>query len=1024
MPYAPVTGLRMTGRREGLQIRVLRLFAVALVLLIGSALHAQEVADRHEFSIPAQPLANALIEYSRQAGVQVLTSGAHIGNARSPGVNGQLSLARALDRLLEGTGFASEFTDAGTVVVTPRAAFATPAQNSKPQQPPPTLSTAASTLHAVTVTGSRIPRAQIEGPAPIVTITEEEIRNNGFGSAYEIMTSLTQNLGSVDNNSNTNGFSPGAIGVDLRSLGPNHTLVLINGRRIADYPQSYLGNSNFTDISNIPVSLIDRVEILSGSASAVYGSDAISGVINFILKQKADGVALNLRVGGTQHGGAETHRLQLSAGWSNERFEAVFGIELYHQAPLWGFQRDYTDSRLDSPVPTYASPVFARIDEHGNYIDPGAATCAALSSLDHGSVFYAYRTNVGHYCGSNEDVGYGTLVNGRRMANLVASASWHLRPGLDAFVDLLAGTSHQESYNTPLQWQNSERLNGDAAPVPFYNLATGQIEQWQRRYFTIEENGGFDAGKIRNIGNSYSVNTGFRGTLADTSWSFETLFGHAQNRLESKWPALVAADAQAFYLGAALGIDPASGYRIFDAPISRLYTPLTVAQFRSITRDSIDRDFSRAENFSATLTNPEVLQLPAGPAGFAAVAEYGNQYYGLKPDPLSLDGSYYGLHNTGAVGSRDHSGIGAEFKLPLLHGLDLSTAVRYDRYNYASTSSGRFTWSLGIEYRPIEPLLLRGSLSSGFRAPDLAYLFAGASGSSSSGIDYYLCRKLEPTVPLGSCSHNYVAFNGRSHGSTDLLNETSNSLTWGFVYSPWHGLDLSADYYRIRLKNEVLYQSSDMILREEAQCRLGGLDPNSALCQQVISQVVRNPADNRTSPEQITSVLVLPINAAADRTSGVDVKAHYRIETDRAGRFDFDFAYTYVATHTLQQFPGDVPIDELHDLYNFVIPRDKASYSATWTRGKFSTTLYGYRLGGLPDWAGTRRLSPTFVYNASLNYHHNATTTFTLLIDNLFDSPPRRSGAWSYYPYYPNRWYSPLGRQILLEVDYRFGGSD
>ena len=94
-----------------MQIRVLRLFAVALVLLIGSALHAQEVADRHEFSIPAQPLANALIEYSRQAGVQVLTSGAHIGNARSPGVNGQLSLSRALDRLLEGTGLASEFTD-------------------------------------------------------------------------------------------------------------------------------------------------------------------------------------------------------------------------------------------------------------------------------------------------------------------------------------------------------------------------------------------------------------------------------------------------------------------------------------------------------------------------------------------------------------------------------------------------------------------------------------------------------------------------------------------------------------------------------------------------------------------------------------------------------------------------------------------------------------------------------------------------------------------------------------------------
>ena len=524
----------MAGRKEGLQARVLRLLAIAFALSVAASLCAQSMPDGREFSIPAQPLASALIEYSRQTGVQVLTSGADVGAAQSPGVNGRLSIAAALDRLLDGTGFVPEFIDAGTVAVVPRTVPAAAARTGTPQTTQ-TMASAALQLHPVTVTGSRIPRAQIEGPAPIATITADEIRNNGFGSAYEIMTSLTQNLGEVDNNSNTNGFSPGAIGVDLRGLGPNHTLVLINGRRIADYPQSYNGESNFTDISSIPVSLIDRVEILSGSASAVYGSDAISGVINFILKQKADGTTLNLRGGDTQHGGAETHRLQLSSGWSSERVDAVAGLELYHQSPLWGFQRDYTDSRLDSPVPTYASPVFARIDANGNYIDPVAATCAALASLDHGSVFYAYRPGVGHYCGSNEDVGYGTLTNGRKMVNLFASASWHLRPDLDFFVDLLAGTSHQESYNTPLQWQNSEPLNGDASPVPFYNLATGQIEQWQRRYFTIEENGGFDAGKIRIISNDYSINTGLKGTVPDTSWSFEALFGHAQNRLESKW---------------------------------------------------------------------------------------------------------------------------------------------------------------------------------------------------------------------------------------------------------------------------------------------------------------------------------------------------------------------------------------------------------------------------------------------------------------------------------------------------------
>ena len=104
-------------------------------------------------------------------------------------------------------------------------------------------------LAQVVVTGSRIPRAQVEGPAPIIVITSQDIENNGFATIPDVMSSLTQNLGALDNNQYTNGFSPGAQAVDLRGLGPNHTLILINGRRIADYPQAYQGNSNFTDIS-------------------------------------------------------------------------------------------------------------------------------------------------------------------------------------------------------------------------------------------------------------------------------------------------------------------------------------------------------------------------------------------------------------------------------------------------------------------------------------------------------------------------------------------------------------------------------------------------------------------------------------------------------------------------------------------------------------------------------------------------------------------------------------------------------
>ena len=342
--------------------------------------------------------------------------------------------------------------------------------------------------------------------------------------------------------------------------------------------------------------------------------------------------------------------------------------------------------------------------------------------------------------------------------------------------------------------------------------------------------------------------------------------------------SLVSAKAQALYLGPALGIDPDSGYTIFNAPVSRLYTPLTVAQFRSITQDSIDNDKSRSEIASFTVNNGRLFDLPAGPVGVAGVAEFGSQYFGLMADPLSLDGTYFGLHNTTAVGSRNHFGFGAEFNVPVFSKLTVTGAGRYDSYTYSGTTSGKLTYQTGLEYRPISSLLLRASLGTGFRAPDLSYVYAGLSGSSSDGTDYYLCRRDEPSTGpdfYDNCSNGDVGFNGRSHGSTALKDETSTSFTYGFVFAPIKSLEITADYYNIKLNNEVEYESSDLILRAEADCRLSG--STSQECQLVESQVVRNSPTALSNPEGITSVLSLPINAAVERTSGIDVNAHYTL---------------------------------------------------------------------------------------------------------------------------------------------------
>src|SRR5262249_34343849 len=156
------------------------------------------------------------------------------------------------------------------------------------------------------------------------------------------------------------------------------------------------------------------------------------------------------------------------------------------------------------------------------------------------------------------------------------------------------------------------------------------------------------------------------------------------------------------------------------------------------------------------------------------------------------------------------------------------------------------------------------------------------------------------------------------------------------------------------------------ILCEEADCRLGTLPIESQLCQQAISQVFRNPVTNDSTSEAITSVLLLPINAAIERTSGIDISARYQLDAGRIGTFNFTANYTQVFTHTIQQFAGDPLDDELTDYFFYVIPKNKGNASVAWTIGGLTSTLYAYRLGGLPNYEGTLRLPPTAVYNGSL----------------------------------------------------------
>ena len=900
--------------------------------------------------------------------------------------------------------------------------------------------------NTIVVIGSRIPRKiDTEGPAPVTTITSDDILRNGYQTVPDVLRAITQNGGETQSQQSYSGadFTPGAQQVDLRGLGPNHTLVLVNGRRIADFPLPFGGNSNFTDISNIPVGLIERVEVLSGSASAIYGSDAISGVVNFQLKNRPDGTRIDYRGGLTEHGGGGSHRITVTSGFEKNALRALFGVELLDQRPLWMYDRKIQDSTADNRTTDepLARRNFLRTDEYNSYLDPGQARCDALSSTNRGTTYYASRPDYGYdivndeyipgyFCGSNEAVAYGTMINERRAATGYASLGYEINDRVELFLDAQASYSKLKLFRDVLDWfyvapdgnEEGTFFNPNLAPELTYSQL--QLDNWYR-LFTPEEMGGFDIGKTRNRSFTYNITPGIKGRFGPRdTWGYEVAFNHAEYSSKIGFPQVIIDKANDLFLGPQLGVDPVSGYPIFDADIDRLYTPLTPAEYRSITATSVYRPKTWVNNLSATVNTTELFQLPAGPLGFAAVVEAGNQGYELNPDPLALTQYYVGLIDSDGHGKRKHWGAGGELRAPVLPILELSGAGRYDHYSFAGNSFGKFTYNLGAELRPVRTLLLRGAYGTGFRAPDLHYVYKGPGNTHTGGIDFYLCRQDDPAAGFDDCDDYDTGFIAHHNGNRDLLPETSASLNAGFVFQPSPNFDVSVDYFRVNMKNQVLNMSIDTILRDEAACRPDGdgvtqNDPTSPTCLDAIARVHRYASGALQG--EIEAVSINPINIAHESTDGLDFASHLRIPTRSAGRFNLSVGYTYVFKHKQRQYPGDPTINKLAFDSGYYIPRDKGTASLSWEIGRLTTTLNGQRLSRLPNWNEDDYIRASYLFNLSAQYQLTDYLRLSGTVNNLFDQKPVKDPTYASYPYYDSSWFDGVGRSFYLQVSYKLG---
>ncbi|KAF1710066.1 TonB-dependent receptor [Pseudoxanthomonas kalamensis DSM 18571] len=895
-----------------------------------------------------------------------------------------------------------------------------------------TTSQTTQTLDKVEVTGSRIKRTEIEGPAPVVVLTADDIEKEGFSTVYEALNTLSQFTGSVQNELTQSGFTPNAQFINLRSLGPGYTLILINGKRMADYPVPYNSQSNAVSLSSIPAAAVERIEVLTGGASAIYGSDAVAGVINIITKSNYEGDTIRLRGGITSRGGGDTLLFQWTGGRTSDNWSLTYGFEYLDREEILASQRDFMDSYYDNPDfkddPNYATavsgvylyqngPGYVWQGQDGSIstsVDNLLYSCAATSpDFEPYNSSASVSNDTPNRCGYFGYPATQSIQNAFNKKSGYLSGAYDFDNGMQAYGQFLVTNSSNKGYSSTQFWQT---------PGWVYDPTLGYVQA--QRIFTPEEVGGPQATTYDET--AYNLVGGLRGTMFSDRFDWDASVSYSKFDFESQRPRFLANKINDYFMGDLLGY--AGSYPAYNVDVDRLFSPLTPETYQSLI--TTVKSTGESENMSGAFTlSGDLFDLPAGPLGAALVLEAAHQEYTLDPDPRTMvdyegEDSIYNLTSTNGGGERDRYALGLEFSIPIFNSLKASLAGRFDQYDDVTNVDGAFTWSAGLEWRPFDKLLLRGSYATSFRAPDMHYVYAGNSGFYTSIRDQYLCRVDGIDPQSSDCSGSdyvYQVF-GTRKGSTELEEEEGTSFTAGLVFDVTDNMSVTVDYYKIKLEGAVSDISTDFLFRNEANCLLGTdtagnpVDSNSAACEYYTSLVSRDYSD--LGDGKVDEYLSVPYNQSMQRTEGIDANWKYRMDTDRIGAFRFEIGYTHVLKLEEQEFPGSDIVNTRDHLQYFNF-RSRANMRVNWEIDDWSTTVYGTRFGSLPNWAETGRIAPYFLWNLELQKKITNNATLGFAVTNIFDKLHPADDTYNSYPYFW-RAYSPVGRQIYADFRYSF----
>jgi outer membrane receptor protein involved in Fe transport len=917
-------------------------------------------------------------------------------------------------------------------------------------------------LEAVTVTGSLIPQTQIETAQPVITITAEDMKAKGFTTIAQALQQASFSTGAVQGAQDTNSFTPGAQTLSMFGLPVGFTKYLIDGRPMGNFPGLYNGADTFNSISGIPMDMVDHIDILPGGQSSLYGSDAIAGVINIVLKKHVDAPTLDVRYGWDSDSGGANRRVSFADSFNFGKFNSLLGVQFDSTQPVWRHDRALTSHYYTQGAsPAVASRDTLVLDAYS--IDPDATLgyqmldpnhCTGLNKLWNGTEGLQHRANSGDYCGSMYTPGAGTLSAGSKTANVYSHNTFDVNDDLQLYGDLLYNYSEQKFVNgASTTWWGSSVNDGGGSPY-FWdpNYKDGSLMLLQKS-FAPEEVGGYKNIMNKETENSYMLTFGAKGTFGQSNWDYDLGFTHSDDKLIDRDFQRLAGPMEQYFSTHVLGPQNGtySGFPVYTPNYAALYNPVSVADFNSFTGYSTSHAKTWDNMLRGQLTNASLFSLPGGDAGIAVVLEGGNQGWDSTPDPRLLEtitlpdgqtGDYFwGTSATPGAGHRSRYAATTELKLPLLQQLTLDVSGRRDSYNVGGEKVSHSTYNLGLEYRPFDTLLLRGRYGTAFKVPTLSDEFQRPSTAYNSVYDYVNCERLGFHDGDTACPspYNGEQYKGTTAGNPGLQPIIAKVWSYGFVWAPVERMSVSVDYLHWNINNEVTQLSADQLSQTQYQCEAGIIDSSTSLCQQAFNLITRGPGksvDGVPVLGVITAVSTPKLNLANEQVNAIQASFSYGHGIGSFGSLVWSASYSDMLKHTIQSFATDPVIDTLtHPGYSTDF-KSKANASLTWLKDQWSTTLFVNRYGSTPNYvaqfndsyavAKAGKVAPWILWNASVTYNPIKSLGLSVQVQNLFNKMPPEDHTMpgsTYMPFNQDN-YNPYGRSIFLEANYKFGQAD